>query len=91
MQSDIFQKSALVLCGGRGTRFASVSTDPKILTKFGKTTFLDWLVEYLRANGFEKIYFSVGYKHEKIISYVSNKGFITPCDFIIDINVIDNS
>ena len=61
---------ALILCGGKGTRFRTVSTSPKILARFGNKLFFDWIVEYLKNNGFEKVILSVGYKSKEISNYV---------------------
>ena len=61
----------LVLCGGKGTRFRSVSVSPKILAPFGSKRFLDWLIGYLYQNGFTEIVLSTGYKSEEISSYIS--------------------
>lgn len=62
---------ALVLCGGKGTRFRSVSCSPKILAPFGSKAFLDWLISYLYENGFTEIVLSTGYKSEEIFNYIS--------------------
>lgn len=61
----------LVLCGGKGTRFRSVSASPKILAPFGSKVFLDWLICYLYQNGFTEIVLSTGYKSEEISGYIS--------------------
>ena len=63
-------RTALVLCGGRGTRFRKVSESPKILATVNGIVFLDWILEYLANNGFSRIVLSIGYKKEEIISYV---------------------
>ena len=64
-------RTALVLCGGRGTRFRNVSTNPKILAPFRNGKFIDWVISFLNKNGFEKIILSLGYKSEEIIAYTS--------------------
>jgi D-glycero-alpha-D-manno-heptose 1-phosphate guanylyltransferase len=66
-------RTALVLCGGQGSRFRSVSKSPKILAPFRNGLFIDWLFAYLAKNGFEKIILSLGYKSEEILQYVNTK------------------
>ena len=61
---------ALVLCGGRGTRFSSISKSPKILAKIDDNVFLTFIINYLRSLGIKNIYLSVGYKSEEIINFV---------------------
>lgn len=63
-------KTALILCGGMGTRFAAVSNEPKILAEFRGKSFLDWLTDYISDHAFEKIVYSLSYKSEQIISYL---------------------
>jgi len=77
-------KTALVLCGGRGTRFRAVSKSPKILTPYKNGLFIDWLFGYLTKNGFEKIILSLGYKSEEIIQYVNTKFLRGTCISILE-------
>lgn len=62
---------ALVLCGGFGTRFSSISQSPKVLAEIDGTVFLTYIINYIRSVGINKIYLSVGYKSEEIINFVS--------------------
>jgi D-glycero-alpha-D-manno-heptose 1-phosphate guanylyltransferase len=64
---------ALVLCGGKGTRFRSISSSPKILAPFRNGLFIDWLIDFLKNNQFETIILSLGYKSEEIIEYINLK------------------
>ena len=64
---------ALVLCGGEGTRFRSISSSPKILAPFRNGLFIDWLVWFLKENNFEKIILSLGYKSDLIINYIDSE------------------
>ena len=63
-------KTALVLCGGKGSRFREVSASPKILAQVGEGVFLEWILNYLNDNGFEKVVLSTGYKASEIVSYI---------------------
>ena len=62
---------ALILCGGKGTRFRSISSSPKILAPFRSGLFIDWLIDFLKNNKFETIILSLGYKSEEIIEYIN--------------------
>ena len=57
---------AIILCGGKGTRFKNISRAPKILADFGNEKFLDLQIEYLRENNFERIILAVGYELTKL-------------------------
>jgi glutamine amidotransferase PdxT len=52
---------AVILCGGQGTRLRPVVTDkPKVLASFGKSTFLDILIDSLQKTGLGNLYFASG-------------------------------
>lgn len=70
--------SALILCGGQGTRFRSVSENPKILATFRGNSFLKWLVDYLYSHEIQSITLSVGYRAQEIIDYVNNNQHLFP-------------
>ena len=63
-------KTALILCGGKGTRFSTVSTQPKILANFRGEPFIKWLIDYIEDHGFLEVIFSLGYKSDSIIRYL---------------------
>lgn len=75
---------ALVLCGGMGTRFASVSNDPKILAEFRGKPFIDWLTDYISDHAFEKIVYSLGYKSDQIIRHLEKMNKEIPVDYLIE-------
>tara|TARA_B100000963_G_C22566364_1_gene643901 strand:+ start:695 stop:1375 length:681 start_codon:yes stop_codon:yes gene_type:complete len=77
-------KTAVVLCGGKGTRFAPVSKEPKILVEFRKAPFLNWLVDYITTHGFTEIIFCVGYKYQRIIDHVRTLNLNISVGFIIE-------
>lgn len=53
---------AVILCGGKGTRFLPVSEDiPKVMADIHGRPFLDILIEYLLRHNFEKIILCLGY------------------------------
>ncbi len=63
----------LILCGGKGTRFRDVSTQPKILAPFKNGKFLDWLIMYISSHGFSELTLSLSYKADQIIQYARDK------------------
>jgi D-glycero-alpha-D-manno-heptose 1-phosphate guanylyltransferase len=65
---------AVVLCGGQGTRLRPVVTDkPKVLASFGKSTFLDILIDSLQKNGFGKFVFCIGYMKDQIKNHFKHR------------------
>jgi D-glycero-alpha-D-manno-heptose 1-phosphate guanylyltransferase len=61
---------AVILAGGFGTRLQSVVKDlPKPMAPVREKPFLTYVLDYLKIYGIEHVVLSVGYLHEKIISY----------------------
>ena len=77
-------KTALVLCGGKGTRFRSISEKPKILTPFGDALFIDWLLNYLISNNYKQIILSLGYRYKEIIGYLKSRDYGVNIDYVIE-------
>jgi D-glycero-alpha-D-manno-heptose 1-phosphate guanylyltransferase len=64
-------KEAIILAGGFGTRLQSVVSDvPKALAPVAGQPFLFFLLKQLKQNGFERLIFSLGYKHEMVEEYL---------------------
>jgi D-glycero-alpha-D-manno-heptose 1-phosphate guanylyltransferase len=58
---------AIVLAGGLGTRLRGVLPDvPKLLAPIAGRPFLDWLLQYLRRQGFTRLVLAIGHRHEQI-------------------------
>ncbi len=58
---------AVVLAGGLGTRLRSIAGDrPKPMVPVGDRPFLDYLIEYLRAQGVSDVILSVSYRAEVV-------------------------
>ena len=66
---------AIILCGGKGSRFKSVSAKPKILAKFGKKNLIDLILNQFKLNKISKPpIFLLGNQSHEILSYLkSNK------------------
>ena len=63
-------RQAVVVAGGRGTRLAPITdTTPKAMVPFHGRPFLEYLVELLRDQGFERILLLLGYRADAIVEY----------------------
>ena len=61
---------AVILAGGRGTRLRPITnTRPKPMVEFHGKPFLEYIVEMLRDQGFERILMLLGYMPEAIQSH----------------------
>ena len=61
---------AIVLCGGFGSRFRSISTAPKILTEFNGIKYIDWIYSYLYDNGFKTVILCLYYRADDILNHL---------------------
>src|SRR5947208_14409902 len=63
-------RTAVVLSGGEGVRLRPITSDlPKGLVKVGGKPLLQWVVEWLKANGVTNIVMGVAYLKEQIIDF----------------------
>lgn len=63
-------RQAVILAGGRGTRLAPLTdTIPKPMIRFHGKPFLEYLIELLRDQGFDRILLLLGYLPETIRDY----------------------
>jgi D-glycero-alpha-D-manno-heptose 1-phosphate guanylyltransferase len=63
--------TAVILCGGLGTRLRSVLEDrPKCLAPVLGRTYLDFLTDYLHARGVQDFVFATGHLHEQVEAWV---------------------
>jgi mannose-1-phosphate guanylyltransferase len=63
-------KTAVVLSGGEGIRLRPITADlPKGLVKVGGKPLLQWVVEWLKANGVTNLVMGVAYLKERIIDF----------------------
>jgi mannose-1-phosphate guanylyltransferase len=61
---------AIVLSGGEGVRLRPITADlPKGLVKVGGKPLLQWVVEWLKANGVTNIVMGVAYLKDRIIDF----------------------
>ncbi len=61
---------AVVLAGGFGTRLAHIVSDvPKPMAPVCGKPFLEYVLEYLKRNGIDRVILAVGYKEDVIRSY----------------------
>lgn len=74
--SDKMHKTAVVLCGGRGTRIEAVSpTLPKCLLPIGGAPFLSLLVRRLSSEGFSPVVLVGGHRIEQLVRFVADNGW----------------
>ena len=65
---------AIILAGGLGTRLRSVVSNlPKCMAPVAGKPFLHYIIAYLQKQGVDKFIFSLGYKHELIVDYISKQ------------------
>jgi mannose-1-phosphate guanylyltransferase len=63
-------RTAVVLSGGEGIRLRPITADlPKGLIKVGGKPLLQWVVEWLKANGVTSIVIGVAYLKEQIMDF----------------------
>jgi len=66
------QPSIIILAGGLGTRLRTVVSDlPKCMAPVNGKPFLAYVVDHFIHQGITNFIFSLGYKHEVIIEYLS--------------------
>jgi D-glycero-alpha-D-manno-heptose 1-phosphate guanylyltransferase len=62
----------IILAGGLGTRLKSVVPDlPKCMAPVNGKPFLSYVINYFHQQGITNFIFSLGYKHEVIVEYLS--------------------
>jgi len=66
-------RTAVVLSGGEGVRLRPITTDlPKGLVKVGGKPLLQWVVEWLKANGVSNIVMGVAYLKDQIVDFLGD-------------------
>jgi len=75
MNSKTRSTQAVILAGGQGTRLGPITnTIPKPMVEFHGKPFLEYLVEVLRDQGFDRILLLLGYLPDKIQDYFGDGG-----------------
>ncbi len=76
---------SIILAGGLGTRLRSVIYDlPKCMAPVNGRPFLAYVVDHLKREGISKFIFSLGYKHEAIVEFVTKEYGKSGIDFSIE-------
>ncbi len=61
---------AVILAGGRGQRLLPITEKiPKPMVSFHGKPFLEYIIEYLKKEGFKDVVLLLGYLHEQVTSY----------------------
>lgn len=78
-------KQAVILAGGRGTRLRPLTdTVPKPMIRFHGKPFLEYILEQLKEQGFERVLLLLGYLPYTVQDYFKNgKGFGLDIDYSI--------
>jgi len=64
------ERSALILCGGLGTRLRPLTfVTPKPMLPIGNQPLLEYQINYLKKYEFDRIVLAVGYLQEQIVRY----------------------
>ena len=75
---------AVILAAGEGTRMRPLtSTRPKPMLPVAGKPILEWDLEALYGNGFERVFIVVGYKKDSIIRYFGNRFNDMEIEYII--------
>jgi len=78
-------RSAIILCGGKGTRLGTLGKKiPKTLAKVQQKEILWYIINILKYNKFNHIILPLGYKKNLIKKFLERNN-----NFFIDINCID--
>ena len=65
-------RTAIILCGGQGTRFRAISEKtPKILASIGTKKLIDLLVDNLVKQGLKRVVLATGHLSEVVEAYIS--------------------
>lgn len=65
---------AIILAGGLGTRLRSAVPDlPKCMAPVNGKPFIAYVIQHLQKEGIEKFIFSLGYKHEFFVNFLSQQ------------------
>ena len=76
-------KTAVILCGGRGTRLGSITKKiPKSMVKIQNKPIIWYILKSLKKNGFNHFVLPIGYKGKLIKKYLDKNIFD---DFNFDI------
>ena len=66
--------TAIILAGGLGTRLRSVVQDmPKPMAPVKGKPFVEYILQYLRMYGIQRVIFSIGYRGEVVEEYFGNR------------------
>ncbi len=78
-------KEAIILAGGFGLRLRDVVEDvPKVMAVVNGRPFLEYVLDYLEANGFTNIVLSVGYKYEVIHDHFKHRYKSINLDYVVE-------
>lgn len=66
-------KTAVLLVGGKAMRLRPITDDtPKCMVDIEGKPLIEWIIEWLKENGIEKVVLGVAYKKEAIINHLGD-------------------
>lgn len=65
--------SAIILIGGKGSRFSDINSSPKHLAKINGEAIINKIINLFRKNGIKEIIFPLGYKKEYYYKFFNSK------------------
>lgn len=75
----------IILAGGLGTRLRGViGEQPKCMAPVNGKPFLDYLFQYLAAEGCRRVVLSLGYKHEVILDWYKQHTWPFEIDYVVE-------
>lgn len=67
------KSSAIILCGGLGTRLRSAVSDrPKCMALVKGRPFLEYQLKWLKSKGIKRVILAVGFKSEQVVQHFGN-------------------
>ena len=73
---SLINKTAAILCGGRGTRLGALGNKiPKTLVKVQNKEILWYILNHLKKNGFNHIILPLGYRGNQIKSFLKKNNY----------------
>ncbi len=76
LQNNKERRTAIILCGGKGTRLGSITKKiPKSLVKINNKPIIWYILKILRKNNFNHFILPTGYKGNQLKKYLNKKIF----------------
>ncbi|MBC7848740.1 MAG: nucleotidyltransferase family protein [Chitinophagaceae bacterium] len=85
MNTEESINEVIILAGGLGTRLKSAVPDlPKCMAPVAGKPFLSYVIDHCLEQGLNRFIFSLGYKHETVEDYLSDKHSLLDMEYVIE-------